>query len=60
MQIDKQHYREGRDDFNNGLTLRDVAQLFINMGNDPALENKLLSHALGYADALIDTIRKRR
>ena len=60
MQIDEQHYREGRADFDNGLKLRDLAQLFINMRADPALEDKLFSHVLGFADALIDSIRGRR
>lgn len=57
MQIDMERYREGRADFENGLTLRDVVQLFINEHGDPVLEEKLFSHALGFADALIDTIR---
>lgn len=71
--IDDDAYAEGQKMFRKGVTIRQMVQSVIDLENEDAApgaweksrekraneENKLMSRAIGFADALLDTLRKR-
>jgi hypothetical protein len=58
FKIDDESYREGRDAFTRGATLRSIVEQLAAFGADQVEDQKAFSGVLGFADALLDHIRK--
>ncbi|MBK5957396.1 hypothetical protein CCR97_04125 [Rhodoplanes elegans] len=55
--FDETEYQAGRRAFHDGVSLRDLAERMAGVDGAEA-EAKAMSHALGYADAALDCLRR--
>ena len=55
--FDDQEYAAGRNDFASGRSLRSIAEELMSAQPDVS-EDKVMSRLLGFADGLVDALRK--
>jgi hypothetical protein len=57
VNFDESAYQDGRKAFHAGTSLRELAERMAGVDSEKA-EAKFMSHALGFADAALDCLRR--